>query len=175
VPLVVTEAPLGPRGGGVGRGKVDVVVLDRNGMEVLSRPECLSLLASGPVGRVGVSRDALPVIFPVTYCLLGDDVLFATGTGSKSLAVAAENVIAFEIDEIDPATRSGWSVVVVGVGRRVDEGDPDWQAAIDLDVRPWVGRHAVNLIRLGTDRLSGRRLVGTRGVGDEPKRVPALR
>ena len=144
-------------------------------MEILSRHDCLSLLASRPVGRVGVSRHALPVIFPVTYCLLGEDVLFATGTGSKSLAVAHENVIAFEIDEIDPASRSGWSVVVVGVARRIDERDPDWQAATDLDVRPWVGRHAVNLIRLGTERLSGRRLIAGRAVGDEPNRLPALR
>ena len=151
------------------------MVVDRNGLEILSRQECLSLLASRPVGRVAISRHALPVILPVTYCLLGGDVVFAAGTGSKSLAAVNENVIAFEVDDIHPVTRSGWSVVLVGMGHRIDERDPDWEAAIDLDVRPWVGHHAVHLIRLPTDRLSGRRLSGGRGLSEEPGRVSALR
>jgi nitroimidazol reductase NimA-like FMN-containing flavoprotein (pyridoxamine 5'-phosphate oxidase superfamily) len=132
--------------------------LDRNGLAILSRSECLILLASRPVGRVGVSRHALPAILPVTYRLLGEDVIFATGTGSKSLAVADENVIAFEVDDVDPITHSGWSILVVGKARPVDERDPDWDAAHSLDLHPWVGHHAVQLIRLPTDRLTGRRL-----------------
>jgi uncharacterized protein len=140
------------------------VVLDWNGLEILSRLECLSLLATRPVGRVAISRYALPVILPVAYRLLGEDVVFATGSGSQSLALAHENVIAFEVDEIDLATRSGWSVAVVGLARRVQEGDPDWQAATDLDLRPWVGHHPVHLLRLATDRLSGRRLTAVRGI-----------
>jgi hypothetical protein len=151
------------------------MVVDRNGLEILSRLQCLSLLAGCSVGRVAVSRHALPVILPVTYGLLGEDVVFATGTGSKSLAAAHQNVIAFEVDDIDLVTRSGWTVVAVGVGGRVDERDSDWQSAIDLDVRPWVGGHAVHLIRLATDRLSGRRLVGSPGAINEAERLSVLR
>lgn len=150
-------------------------MLDWNGLEILSRSECLSLLATRPVGRVAISRNALPVILPVTYRLLGEDVVFAAGSGSKSLALAHENVVAFEVDEIDLATRSGWSVAVVGVARRVQEGEPDWQAATDLDLRPWVGHQTVHLIRLATDRLSGRRLIAGRGITDEAGRVSVLR
>lgn len=134
--------------------------MDRNGLEILSRAECLALLASRPVGRIGVSAYALPAILPVTYRLLGESVVFATGVGSKSLAVSHGNVVAFEVDEIDAESRAGWSVLVVGIAHEIGERDPDWEVARDLDLRPWVGRHAVTLIRLGTERLSGRRLAG---------------
>lgn len=147
--------------------------LDRNGLEILSRGECLTLLAARPVGRVAISADALPLILPVSYRLLGEDVLFATGTGSKSLAHG--NVIAFEVDDVDPATRCGWSVLAVGVARHVDERHPDWAAARRLDLHPWVGRNAVQLVRLATDRLSGRRLSTAVGPISAPVAVPARR
>lgn len=151
------------------------MTLDRNGLEILNRAECLALLASRPVGRVAVSAHALPAILPVTYRLLGDDVIFATGTGSKSLAVTHGNVIAFEVDDTDPATCSGWSVLVVGIARQLDERDSGWAAARGLDLHPWVGRRAANLIRLQTDRLSGRRLCGELAVAEHPGPVAARR
>jgi hypothetical protein len=64
-------------------GRFPPSVLDRNGLEILPRAECLRLLATRPVGRVGVSRHALPAILPVTYRMLGEDIVFATGTGSS--------------------------------------------------------------------------------------------
>jgi nitroimidazol reductase NimA-like FMN-containing flavoprotein (pyridoxamine 5'-phosphate oxidase superfamily) len=124
--------------------------------DVLSRSECLFLLAARSMGRVAVSRRALPTIQPVNYALLGEDILFATGTGSMSLAIGEEVVIAFEVDDVDPATRSGWSIVVVGKARKVDELDSDSEAARCLNLDPWVGRHAIELVRLPTDRLTGR-------------------
>ena len=150
------------------------MVVDWNGLQNLSRSECLRLLATHPVGRVAISRHALPVILPVTYRLLGEEVVFAAGSGSESLALAHENVIAFEVDEIDLATRSGWSVAAVGMACRVQEGDRDWQAATDLDLRPWVGHQSGHLIRLATDRLSGRRLIAGRGISNDASRPSVL-
>jgi hypothetical protein len=145
--------------------------IDRNGLEILPRSACLELLGSAHVGRVAVSRYALPVILPVNYAMLGDDIVFATGTGSKSLAIADETVIAFEVDKIDPADRSGWSVLAVGKALPFDERDADIVAARRLDLHPWVGHHAVGLIRMPTRRLSGRRLLGSAKLGpaDPPR------
>jgi hypothetical protein len=142
-------------------GGLSSPALDRNGMEILPRAHCLRLLASRHVGRVGVSRHALPMILPVPYRMLGEDVVFATATGSKSIARPDENVIAFEVDDVDPVSRSGWSILIVGVARPLDERGPDWQAAIGLDLHPWLGHHAAQLMRLPSDRLTGRRLTGT--------------
>jgi uncharacterized protein len=133
--------------------------IDRNGLEILTRSDCLERLSSAQVGRVAVSRYALPAILPVNYAMVGDDIVFATGTGSKSLAIADETVVAFEVDEMDPITRTGWSVLAVGKARPLDERDVDMEAARKLDLHPWVGHHAVELIRLPTERLSGRRLL----------------
>ena len=44
--------------------------LEVAGLEVLSREECLSLMATVSVGRLGVSIDALPAILPVNFVLL---------------------------------------------------------------------------------------------------------
>lgn len=137
------------------------MALDRNGLEILSRQECLRLLKGWPVGRVGVTRHALPMVLPVTYRLSGEDIFFATGTGSKSLAVAHRDVIAFEVDQIDPETKTGWSVLAVGVAHHVKEDDPEWELTDELDLQPWVGGQAIQLIRLPTDRLTGRRLLGS--------------
>jgi uncharacterized protein len=136
------------------------MAMDRNGLDILSRTECLELIRSRPIGRVAVSAHALPVILPVNYRLLGDAVVFATGVGSKSLSVEHETVVAFEVDDFDVATRSGWSVLIVDIARELDERDDDWEAARGLDLHPWVGHHAKYLIKLPTDRISGRRLSG---------------
>lgn len=134
--------------------------LDRNGLEILSRAECLKLLASRPIGRVGLSRDALPAVQPVTYALSGEDVMFATGIGSEHLAPAGDTVIAFEVDDIDSVTRCGWSVLILGVAHRLTPHEVRSAPAAALDLRPWVGSRAVHLMRLRTDHLSGRRLTG---------------
>jgi nitroimidazol reductase NimA-like FMN-containing flavoprotein (pyridoxamine 5'-phosphate oxidase superfamily) len=133
------------------------VSVDRNGLEILPRSDCLALLASGHLGRVGVVRRGAPVVLPVNYAMLGEDVVFATGTGSKSLAVAASNPVAFEVDDADPVSRAGWSVLVTGLAEQLTSG-PDWEAARLLDLHPWIGRHASKVVRLRTNRISGRRL-----------------
>lgn len=144
------------------RGAV-MVSLDRNGLEILDRRECLALLRNRELGRVGLVAQGLPAILPVNYRVLGEDVVFATGTGSKSLAVAHEQVIAFQIDDAVPETRYGWSVLVVGKATELTERDRGWDAAQRLNLHPWVGHFADHLIRVPTKRITGRRLVGPVG------------
>lgn len=45
-------------------------------MEKLTRAQCLELMATVPVGRIGVSVKALPVILPVNFVLLGENIVF---------------------------------------------------------------------------------------------------
>ena len=91
--------------------------VDRNGLQVLDRSECLELLRSVPVGRIGVTSGALPTILPVNFLLDGDRVLIRTGRGSKLDAATRNAVVAFEADDVDAFARVGWSVVVTGVAR----------------------------------------------------------
>ncbi len=156
--------------------------LDRNGLQILSRDQCLELLAVRSIGRIGLSRDALPTILPVNYRVVDDDVLYATGTGTKSLAAIHHQVVAFEVDDADSEREIGWSVVVVGIPRELDDRDLRLEEARELGLHPWIGERAPFLYRLATDRISGRRLVardvppGARGgAGSRPARTPGAR
>src|SRR5262245_6730572 len=108
--------------------------IDRNGLEVLGREECLRLLAQATVGRISVSVGALPAIFPVNYCVRDGAVLFRTGRGTKLEAAAANAVVAFEVDDFDPVEHTGWSVMLVGIAR--DATDELHQEALDVSSIP---------------------------------------
>src|SRR5687768_1913700 len=110
--------------------------LDRNGLEVLSRDECLRLLGASRVGRVVVTDRALPAAFPVNFALLDDDVIFLTTAGSKLESAEEEEVMAFEVDEIEPALRSGWSVLVQGLASVITDLD-ELRRARALGLQSW--------------------------------------
>jgi len=91
----------------------------RRALRELSRARCLELLATTAVGRVGVSVRALPVILPVSYALIGEQVILRTAPGTKLEAAAHRHVVAFEADRYDPRGAWGWSVLVQGVASEV--------------------------------------------------------
>lgn len=132
--------------------------LDRNGLEVLSRAECLELLSRARVGRVVVTDRALPAAFPVNFALLGDDVVFLTREGSKLQLAEDEQVVAFEADDADPVLETGWSVLVQGWASLVT--DTSEVAAVNaLPPRRWAGGGGFRPVRIHTELISGRRLV----------------
>src|SRR5213079_2103949 len=92
---------------------------DRNGLEVLSRDECLRLLATAHIGRIALSIGALPVVLPVNFCMLDDDLVIRTGPGSKLDAATNHAVVAFEVDSFSLFDHSGWSVLVQGVAAEI--------------------------------------------------------
>jgi hypothetical protein len=74
-------------------------------------------------------------------------------------------VIAFEADEVDPVTRTGWSVVVTGVAQVVD--DPLQQAIIRSVVEPFAPGHHEVYVRLPLTVVTGRRILAA-GVSKAP-------
>jgi nitroimidazol reductase NimA-like FMN-containing flavoprotein (pyridoxamine 5'-phosphate oxidase superfamily) len=88
-------------------------------LEVLSRPQCLALLGSVAVGRLGFTHGALPVIWPVDFVLSGEQVVIGTGRGGEWAAATAggASVVAFQADRLDERGRALWSVLVVGRAR----------------------------------------------------------
>src|SRR4051794_40733183 len=89
----------------------DIHAIDRNGLEILDRIECLQLLRDHTFGRLGVTFGALPTILPITYRLIDERVIFQTGAGQKLSAATAGAVVVFEIDAMESITHGGWSVV----------------------------------------------------------------
>ena len=87
----------------------EYVVMAQPRLSELTRDECMSLLATAVVGRVGLSVDALPVVLPVNFAVSDQDIVFRTVEGTKFHAAAAGAVVAFEADAYEPSGRSGWS------------------------------------------------------------------
>lgn len=127
-------------------------------LHTLDRVECLRLLRTVPVGRVVFSQDALPAIQPVNFTLDGNHVIFRTSSGGKLAAALAGCVVAFEADEIDITTRSGWSVVVVGHASRICEIDR-LVALAGPDSRPWAPGRTDHVIQIKVERITGRRII----------------
>lgn len=132
--------------------------VDRNGLEVLPREECLRLLGTAVLGRVAVSTAALPTILPVNFHCDGRRIHIRTGRGTK-LDVATRNaVVAFEVDDVEPTVQTGWSVVVTGVAREVT--DPDELAEVSrYPLMCWASGEDHRNIAISTDVVSGRRIV----------------
>ena len=93
----------------------------------LTKDECFGLLARQQVGRVAVVDDRGPVVFPVNFVLDRHMVVFRTDEGTKLDAAAGGSRVAFEIDGIDAAARTGWSVVVRGEAVEVTDRK-SWRA-----------------------------------------------
>ena len=115
------------------------------------------LLRSAPVGRLAFTEGALPTIQPVSFVVAGDDVVIPTGTGSKVAVAARGAVVAFEVDELDAARRTGWNVTVVGPSRVISE--PAEVAALDaLGARAWVPVEVPCYVAVRIALVRGRRL-----------------
>lgn len=135
--------------------------VDRNGLEVLSRQDCLRLLGTAVLGRVAVTTRALPTIVPVNFRFDGSEILIRTGRGTKLDAATRNAVVAFEADDIEPARHTGWSVVVTGVAREVTE--PAQLAQVErLGLDRWAGGPDHRVVAISTDVVSGRRILPAR-------------
>ncbi|MCC5953466.1 MAG: pyridoxamine 5'-phosphate oxidase family protein [Acidimicrobiia bacterium] len=133
------------------------MAVDRHGLEMLSRDECLALLDTASVGRIGLSEDALPVIFPVNFVVDGDRVVIGTADGVKLTAASRQLVVAFQADSWDPLRHTGWSVLVRGTASAIE--DPAEVAAAErLPLRPWGRPRPVRYISIALELVEGRRL-----------------
>lgn len=131
--------------------------VDQNGLEVLDREQCLALLRTATLGRVGLSSGALPTILPVNFHLDGDRILIRSGAGTKLDAALRDAVVAFEADDFDPIDHSGWSVVVTGVAHAVT--DPEELAAIRrMPLARWAPAGDEHVVAISLEIVSGRRL-----------------
>jgi hypothetical protein len=74
----------------------------------LDRAESLRLLAGVPVGRLIFTINALPVVRPVNFSLVGGLILLRTAASTTVGRKIHNAIVTFEADQLDPATSSGW-------------------------------------------------------------------
>jgi nitroimidazol reductase NimA-like FMN-containing flavoprotein (pyridoxamine 5'-phosphate oxidase superfamily) len=126
----------------------------------LSKSECFELLAQERLGRVAVIDDRGPVVFPVNFVLDRHMVVFRTDAGTKLDAACRGSRVAFEIDGIDPAARTGWSVLVRG--EAIEVTNPAELARLRrLPLAPWAPGAKAHYVRILPAVLTGRRISPT--------------
>ncbi len=127
----------------------------------LSREECIRLLASHGFGRVAVNLGGgPPIIRPVNYAFdePSQSVVFRTAHGSKLHALLRSADAAFEIDAVDDASRTGWSVIIHGVTDEVT--NPSEVRRLDkLGLETWAPGHQAHWVHIRARIISGRRIV----------------
>ncbi|WP_306191518.1 MULTISPECIES: pyridoxamine 5'-phosphate oxidase family protein [unclassified Streptomyces] len=133
-------------------------MLHNDGFRALDRQECLRLLAKVPVGRVVYTRQALPAVLPINFSLDTDAaVVLRTSPGSELVRAIDGVVVAFEADEFDAATRSGWSVVVTGRATVVtDPAEHERLSRVGPD--SWMPVREAVFVRIESKMVTGREL-----------------
>ena len=133
------------------------IVVRDSFLEELGEKDCVRLLRSAAVGRIGVVVDGFPVVVPVNYRVIEDEhgLGLVVRTRQGSVIDRACNV-GFELDGIDALHRQGWSVVVRGLLAHIDDGDLD-ELADAVDPRPWITERESWLV-IRPVAITGRRL-----------------
>jgi nitroimidazol reductase NimA-like FMN-containing flavoprotein (pyridoxamine 5'-phosphate oxidase superfamily) len=143
-------------------------------LEVLGEAECRGLLTTAPIGRLAYTEGALPAIQPVHFVVVEDQIIIPTGVGSKVAAASRGAVVAFEVDDYDAGTRTGWNVTVIGPSRVV--GHPDEVRALDrLGMRAWAPPDHPCYVAVQMAIVRGRRLVAAAPGGRPERPVSAIR
>jgi nitroimidazol reductase NimA-like FMN-containing flavoprotein (pyridoxamine 5'-phosphate oxidase superfamily) len=131
---------------------------DRTGVEILDADECHVLLRRGTIGRVAFAVAGEIDVLPVNYAMDGYSVVFRTAAGEKLGAALMEQAVAFEIDELYPASRSGWSVLVKGTAEPVDD-QSSLERLGSLGLEPWAGPdQRDHWVRIRPFEITGRRV-----------------
>ena len=139
-------------------------MLDRNGLEMLDRDECLRLLGEARVGRVGITTEAMPVVLPVNFVLDDERVVFSSAPGTKLYVAATGAQVGFEVDDVDQDSRWGWSVCVTGPATLVeDPAETERLRGLPLDT--WTSPGEESFVAIEPQVVTGRRVRGERRGG----------
>jgi hypothetical protein len=152
--LALETTPLALLGGEVdrpaGRGRAGRHPV----LEELNRQQCEAHLAVGGVGRIVYSAIRGPAALPVNFEFTEGEIVFSTNE-SKAAAIAEQTVVGFEVDRVDESLSEGWSVLVSGSGRRIDDPD-ETQRLSSLDLEAWAGGTRHSLVAIRPHEITGR-------------------
>lgn len=123
----------------------------------LDRAESLRMLETVPVGRLIFTVNALPAVRLMNFAVVDALIVLRTAADTTVARKLNDAIVAFEADDLDPATASGWSVVVTGRATRVT--DPDQIARYrNVPLRPWAPGERDQFLTITIEMLEGRRV-----------------
>jgi nitroimidazol reductase NimA-like FMN-containing flavoprotein (pyridoxamine 5'-phosphate oxidase superfamily) len=126
-------------------------------VEPLSREQCEVHLDAAEYGRVvyGVARG--PVAIPVNYEYTDGQIVISTDP-EKAAWLEGQRIVGFEVDRVEDGLSEGWSVLVTGEVRSVEDPD-EHQRLSSLGLDSWgdVGEHT--LVAIKPNEITGRVIV----------------
>ena len=131
----------------------------RTWLEELDGRTCAELLAVSWMGRLAVTVDDHPEVFPVNHAFdpVTGDIAFPSRTGTKLHAALSAPWVAFEVDGVMEHDSSGWSVLVIG--RAEEMTDPrDIERMTGLRHARWALSEHSRWLRIRPVRVTGRRI-----------------
>jgi nitroimidazol reductase NimA-like FMN-containing flavoprotein (pyridoxamine 5'-phosphate oxidase superfamily) len=152
-----------PGGGSADPGPAHDPAIIQPVPERLDEAECLRLISPGGIGRLAYSGRFGLTVLPVTYKLHEGSIVFRTAQDSptdtdlRTGIAGAEYKVAFEVDDIDPASREGWSVLIQGSAHHVDS-EIERASMLTAGVEPWAGGVRDLFVRIALTRVTGRRI-----------------
>jgi uncharacterized protein len=128
-------------------------------LDVLSDEVCRHLLTNEQMGRIAfVDTAGYPVVLPVNYVVDGDFIVFRTDAGAKLDQIPLQRV-AFEVEHLAPACRSGWSVLVQGWSQDLtDAAGSAFEQLRRRSIGPWAPGEKAHWLAVEIRHISGRRI-----------------
>lgn len=119
----------------------------------MSDEQAWELLSGTVFGRLAVSVDDMPEIFPLNVHVDGRTILLRTAEGTKLSSLAVNERVCFETDAF--TSRVGWSVIAKGAAH-ILTGTDEIQEADRAPLRPWIPTLKTVYVRIAVDEISGR-------------------
>ena len=134
-----------------------------NNSQMLSHAEAMRLLASVEYGRVVFTEKALPAVRPVNHLVDEGRIIIRTRLTTAISAVVkyagSGVVVAYEADDFDSQSQTGWSVVATGWAHRVN--DPGQVSRYERLLHPWVN-HADTVLAIEPHIVTGFHIIASK-------------
>jgi nitroimidazol reductase NimA-like FMN-containing flavoprotein (pyridoxamine 5'-phosphate oxidase superfamily) len=125
----------------------------------LTVEECTDLLSAGVVGRAAICTPTGPYVVPVNYAVQDDEaVVFRTTPYSVLGTYGWTGEVAFEVDQIDPQSHQGWSVLAIGHAEMVEDSGEIEKIQLSHEPHPWAEGVRALYIRVRWRVITGRRI-----------------
>lgn len=132
-----------------------------NAIEVLDEDECLALLGSAEVGRVGVVIDGQPLIFPVNHVLDAGGASSSTPIRRRCSRPPPRPRWPSRSTGSTPAPpAAGWSWPRASATTITDAVDTTSEHLQTVSVMPWAPGPKPRLLRIDVRTITGRRFAG---------------
>jgi nitroimidazol reductase NimA-like FMN-containing flavoprotein (pyridoxamine 5'-phosphate oxidase superfamily)/DNA-binding Xre family transcriptional regulator len=126
-------------------------------LEILTEEQCRAHLAVGGIGRVLFTSERGAVALPVNFEFTEGQIVLSTDE-RKAALLEALPVVGFEVDRVDDVMSEGWSVLVSGRARVVDEPE-ELHRLSSLDLEAWAGGDRHSLTCITPTEITGRVIV----------------